>query len=161
MREKTKAELVEAVGSAGTSLLKELFSRQQEMNMMEQRAQMQKELAQAKAGTTPLNAPDTSTSAQGRDSVIETLQQAETEASEYDELLQRAEEMESCELCTKLIRGARARPMNEQAELLTALREFFASVEDDTPTEQVAAQMRQHDTLMEVVQSEIHNGASA
>jgi hypothetical protein len=155
MHEQTRAELIEAVGTAGTSLLKEMFSRQQEMNMMEKRAEMEKEIAHAKSENTSLEAPEDDTHTHTDGTVVETLGRAEELATEYDDLLQRAEAKESCHLCKNLLRGARNRPVAEQQELLPALREFFTSVEDDTPTDVVAQRMRQHDALMDLVQSEM------
>lgn len=146
----TKAELIDAAGTAGMSLLKELFVRQREQDMMEKQKEMEIELARARAGQpTQLNAP------QGRQGVVQTLGKAEQLADEYEDLLRSAEEMESCKLCKRLIRGARNRPVSEQQELIPALQEFFSSIEDDTPTDVVAQKMRKHDTLMDLVRSEM------
>lgn len=155
MDSSTKAELIDAGGSALMSVAKEMFVRQREQDLMRERAQMDKEIAQARAGggddvtTSMLEAP------QGRDGVVQTLGKAEELAEEYNQLLEDAEQMESCELCKRLIRGARERPVDEQKDLLPALRDFFRSVEDDTPTEEVARRMRQHDTLMQLVRQEV------
>jgi len=132
-----------------------MFSRQREMDMMEKRAEMEKEIAQAKNGGASLGAPNGGGGGHTHGSVVETLSQAEEVAGDYDDLLERAEEKESCHLCKKLLRGARNRPVAEQQELLPALQEFFESIEDDTPTDVVAQRMRQHDALMDLVQSEM------
>jgi len=134
-----------------------MFSRQQEMDMMKKRAEMEKEIAQAKSGGTSLEAPSDGSEPHTHGGVVETLGRAEELANEYDYLLQRAEAKESCHLCKNLLRGARNRPVAEQQELLPALREFFSSIEDDTPTDVVAQRMRQHDALMDLVQSEMQS----
>lgn len=150
MHKQTKTELIDSVGGAVASLLKEMYVREREQKMMEKRADMEVELARAKAGQpTSLNAPE------GKQGVVKTLGKAEDLADEYDDLLRQAEEMESCDLCKRLIRGARERPVSEQQDLIPALQEFFTSVEDDTPTDEVARRMRQHDELMALVQEQM------
>lgn len=148
----TIAELIDAGGTALISMGKEMFVRRQEEKMLEKQAELDKEVELAKVGRRPSGSGQTMSAPEGRAGVVQTLGEAEDLADEYEDLLRRAEEMESCKLCKKLIRGARNRPVADQQELLPALQEFFSNVDDGTPTEEVARRVREHDELMQLIQ---------
>jgi len=147
MQSNTVAELVEAAGTAGTSLLKEYFVRRAEGRRKEREFEMQKQLLAAQSD----DSGDVSTQEAGA-SVVGTLGEAETVAQQYDSLLAEAAELEDCDLCTALIEEARNRPAAEQADLIPELRAFLEDVEDGTPTHQVAQRARKREALMGLLQ---------
>jgi hypothetical protein len=171
----TKAELIDSAVNGVTALAKEFFVRRQEQQQFEREAEFKKELARIRAGDqTDSESADQSTEASagpqqpsisdttpapsdagGREGTVETLRRAAETAEEYDELLEAAADMEDCRLCTRLIKATKKRPVSEQRELVPELTEFLASVEEGTPTQEVAAQIQQSDALMELLQDEM------
>jgi len=153
MHRDTLAEIIEAAGTAGTSLMKELFTRRQEEKAMEQRYEHQRELAAARAeGSSGIGQQESP------DDVPDRLMEAEELAEEYTDLLDDAAEMESCDLCTRLIREAQNQPASKQADLLPQLAEFLESVESGESTQQVAQRAREHNELMDLLQQSMGQG---
>lgn len=151
MRSETAASLIEAVGSIGTTVAKELFARKKDEEMLEQKAQFQKELAAARAGEN-VDAGETEPDQPAvPSSPTDALSEAETVAADYEELMNTAADMESCDLCKRLIQSAKQQPAARQADLLPQLREFMESVEDGESTQQVAQRVREQDELLELL----------
>jgi len=172
MDDQVKGELPERGASLIASMGKAFVQNRAEMQRRQQEAEIEKELAEIRhgdgqsgssgrrgSGTGGASLSSPSRSSGGRGGVVETLDEAGNLADEYERLLSQAEEQESCDLCKQLIRGVRDQPLSKQETLLPQLREFLEGVEGDASTEQVAQQVRQHDELLELLQSQMGSGA--
>ena len=146
MHRDTVASLIEAAGTVGTTVAKEMLSRRQETKMMDRQAQYKKELAAARAGETV-----TAEGSAGPSTPSDALSEAEKTAVEYEQMMQTAADMESCDLCTRLIQAAQQEPAARQAKLLPQLREFLDSVEDGESTQSVAQRVREQDALLDLM----------
>lgn len=180
MDAQTKAEMIDSALGGAAALAKELFLRRQERMQAERQAELQKEIERIRANggspdahsdgegpgeaTGESKAPRRSRPARdrhrggqtsGRGGVVETLDRATDTVTDVDELLAEAEEMEDCRLCKRLISAARNKPLPEQRRLLPELRDFLASVDDGTPTSEVAKQIRESDALLSLLKDEM------
>jgi hypothetical protein len=85
---------------------------------------------------------------------VNKLSEAANMAAEYDDLLSSAENAEECDVCRRLIKAARERPLREQRRMLPDLRDFLASVSDDTPREELVSELRDSEALMGLLEEE-------
>lgn len=180
MDSQTKAEVIENALGGAAALMKEVFVRRQERQQMERQAQLQKEIEKIRAGVPEREQEEevssqssrrdrsgeqdrrpsgeqqlVSPQAEGRDGVVSLLDKASDNVSQADRFLEQATEAEDCPLCQRLIRATRNKSTAEQRRLLPELRDFLAGVESDTPTEEVAAQVRESEMLLELLQEEM------
>jgi len=155
MNDDTKGELVESVASVLGTLGKELFVRRSERQMMERRAELDKEVAEVRArasGDLPAGGASAEVRGEG---AVGNLDAASRMAEEYDSLLARAQNEEQCGLCKQLIAAARDKPLREQRTLLPSLRDFIAGVEDDASQQELVARIKQSDELVQLLRENV------
>lgn len=146
----TKGELINgAVGLIG-SIMKDRLVRRKEKELLEQRAEMDKEIAELRQRDLRQRVGD----ADGSEPV-DRLRQAEQTVGDLNDMLDEAKQEEDCTLCADMIEMVSEQPLPVQQRALPELRQLLELSHEGASQNQLKDHLRDSETLTRVMQDSV------
>lgn len=136
------------------SVLREWLVSRKERQMVEKRAEAQKEVLDLRQNSASREMLRGGTDSNGSESG-DSLSRATEVVQEYDDLLATAEQQEECDFCRALISELRSRPIEEQRVLLPELKAFLDGAKRNADRDELIRSIRGNDRLADLVQDVI------
>lgn len=156
MNTETKTELIDTIAGTATALGKELFVRRADRKQMETRAEMEKEIAEARERAAQAGAETTNT--RGQQPQVESTTPGVAEQDEPpepavpDSGIEVLMEKEHCDMCRAILEYVRDLDPERRAEGLADYGRMKRAMEYDETEEAVKEVVKNSDILREAMQ---------